>query len=109
MTISKNLLTAILSIDAYHRGGEAEGAGINLTGNKVGNATIKRRSDNIDLKIDGEDFKKLAKEAGFYAVEYDTEFGAVISYRGTDFTPAESDLARDAIHGWLFEVTVTVY
>lgn len=51
MTISKNLLTAILSLDAYHRGRDTEGAGIDLTGDKVGNATIKSRSDNYRIEV----------------------------------------------------------
>jgi len=72
--ISKDLLLAILSLDAYNRG---YGAGIkglsDKAGTKVGPASI------LNFRL-----PEGAKSAGFYAVAYNTPYGTVISYRGTD-------------------------
>ncbi|MGB8813677.1 MAG: hypothetical protein WCC57_10865, partial [Paracoccaceae bacterium] len=40
-----------------------------------------------------------SEAVGFYAVAYDTQYGKVISYRGTDSTPA-GDFTNDATRGW---------
>ncbi|MCF6321975.1 MAG: hypothetical protein L3J32_09435 [Rhizobiaceae bacterium] len=85
MAVSKkDLFFALLSLDSYNRGGRENGAGIDLTSTKIGGATIKSTpmSEGFD-------------EAGFYAAEYDTDYGTVISYRGTDFDPI-TNLRTDA-------------
>ncbi|MGL4281405.1 MAG: hypothetical protein ACRCS0_13645 [Albidovulum sp.] len=93
MTISKDLYLAILSMDAYNR---EYGAGINLDPkNSIGDATIK---DRQLLGVGPEQYAAW-QAAGFYAVAYDTPYGTVISYRGTDSTPDE-DQAIDRAQGW---------
>lgn len=74
MTISeKDLFMAILSMDAYHRGYDP---GITLPDSStLGNATIINTGPASDAWV----------AAGFYAAAYDTQWGTVISYRGTDF------------------------
>lgn len=73
MTISKDLYLSILALDAYNRGYGPGFAGLGGAGTGVGSATIL----NIALP-------QGYQAAGFYAVVYNTPFGAVISYRGTD-------------------------
>lgn len=85
MTTSKDLFLAILSMDAYNRGynsGLSDGAnvidgqdidGLGGAGSIIGNARV------LDF-----DLPAGAEAAGFYAVAYDTPYGTVISYRGTD-------------------------
>lgn len=73
MTISKELMLAILSMDAYNQG---YGKGIDHGKTKIGSATFLGESD-VDEGTEG-------VNAGFYAVSYDTDYGTVISYRGTD-------------------------
>lgn len=76
MTVSKDLLLAILSMDSYNRGYGAGVGGLSSdAGTQVGTATIG---------LDAEDSTGIAESAGFYAVSYDTSYGTVISYRGTD-------------------------
>jgi hypothetical protein len=91
----KDLFLAILAMDSYNRG---YGAGLNDEG----------ASDTDGLGIGGGigsaqilavDLPQGSEEAGFYAVAYNTPYGKVISYRGTDFTPG-SDLATDAHDSW---------
>lgn len=93
----KDLFLAILSMDSYNRGSgagindggsaDADGLGDN-PGTKIGNATI------LDV-----DLPQGSEAAGFYAVAYDTQYGKVISYRGTDSTPT-GDFTNDATRGW---------
>lgn len=83
MTISnKDLLLAILGMDAYNHG---YGLGINHGNNNIGSAT---KGVDSSLLVD-QDNVPLHEDAGFYAISYDTDFGTVISYRGTDFPPDE--------------------
>ncbi|MEE9313197.1 MAG: hypothetical protein V3V02_00980 [Rhizobiaceae bacterium] len=90
MTISKELFSAILAMDAYNRGygaGISDGKGLkDAKGNdidglgetgKIGSATISHTLADAVLS-------DQAQSAGFYAISYDTDFGKVISYRGTD-------------------------
>jgi len=85
MAVSKkDLFLALLSLDSYNRGGRENGAGIDLTGTKIGNATIK--STPMPEGFD---------ETDFYAISSDIDFGTVISYRGTDFDQI-SNLRTDA-------------
>jgi hypothetical protein len=48
MTISKDLFLAILSMDAYNRG---YGAGLNLSGTSIGNASISQTSSIIKITV----------------------------------------------------------
>ena len=95
MTISKELFLAILSMDAYNRGygagiadggaNDPDGLGDSF-GTRIGAATITQASDSDPLSDE--------VTAGFYAVAYDTPYGKVISYRGTDG-------GWDYLKGWL--------
>ncbi len=75
MSISPELMYAILAMDAYNRG---YNPGIFLTGNQVGTATITTDSETTP-ETSGE-----GKDAGFYAVSYQWNGETIISYRGTD-------------------------
>jgi hypothetical protein len=99
MTVTeRDLFLAILAMDSYNRG---YGAGLNDggvgytnglggAGSHIGTATVTQQSD-VAPGTPG-------VAAGFYAVAYNTEYGTVVSYRGTDSTPA-NDLATDANKG----------
>lgn len=96
MTISKDLFLAILSMDAYNRGydagindagqGDLDGLG-DANGTKIGTATITRASDS--------DPNSAEVAASFYALSYNTQYGQVISYRGTND-------GTDIWTGWVF-------
>ncbi len=78
MSISQDLLYAILSMDAYNRGYKPGIAGLGGEGSVVGNATVKK--DATQLLNPGE-----AQANDFYAVAYtDASHGNIIAYRGTD-------------------------
>lgn len=87
MTISKDLFLAILSMDSYNRGygaglaenGQNDPDGLDVHGSQIGNASISTTLSDVS-----EGFEAEAQAAGFYAVAYDTPYGTVISYRGTD-------------------------
>jgi hypothetical protein len=98
MTISeKDLFMAILSMDSYNRG---YGAGITLpetTG--IGGASILTLPD---LGISNATYSQW-QTAGFYAAAYTTEWGTVISYRGTNanlVAPWSDDPGSDAWNGY---------
>ena len=77
MTVSsKDLFPGILSMDSYHRGYYP---GIRLTGDTVGTAILTLGSDEPKAGI------AAGITADFYAAAYDTQWGTVISYRGTTF------------------------
>ncbi len=81
MSISKDLFLAILGLDSYNRGYNSgielnDGEGAGEIGASIGAATVINESDVLP--------GSAAFEAGFYAVAYDTPYGTVISYRGTD-------------------------
>lgn len=106
MTISKDLLLAILSMDAYNRG---YGAGIDSLsqdkGTQIGTAAISENAE--DILAEGS-----AVAAGFYAISYDTTFGKVVSYRGTneDGTSSENffiNAIKDIWNGWTIGAGVT--
>lgn len=75
--MNKDLMMAILAMDAYNRGYDPgiEGLSDN-TGTQIGNATIVSHSDN---SATGE-----AVAESFYAVSYNYGGETIISYRGTD-------------------------
>ena len=94
MPISKDLFLAILAMDSYNRGYDAT-KGMNLSdspGTLIGTAAIK----NIALPTG-------AQAVGFYAVAYQTDYGTVISYRGTDKLASLpwSDSGSDIANGWI--------
>ncbi len=90
MSISKDLLLAILSMDAYNRDYGAGITGLGGKGTKIGTATIL--DDSGVLKDENGD--RIDEATGFYAVSYDIPgVGTVISYRGTDG-------ANDVWNGW---------
>ena len=88
MPISKDLFLSILSMDAYNRGYSET---IRLTGNAIGSATTALQSNINEGSTD--------RNAGFYAISYETQYGTVISYRGTNTTPL-ADLTNDVSEGW---------
>jgi hypothetical protein len=99
MTLSdKDLFLAILAMDPYNRG---YGAGLRdeslgETG-EIANVQILGRQA---LPVTDAQYATW-QAAGFYAVAYNTQCGQVVSYRGTDFTPA-GELGTDAHDGWTF-------
>lgn len=81
MTISKDLLLSILSLDAYNRGYHSGINGLSTaSGTQIGMVTISDDKGDLD-----------AQAAGFYAISYtlnaavgDMAAGeTIISYRGT--------------------------
>ncbi|WP_284166135.1 hypothetical protein [Frigidibacter sp. SD6-1] len=102
MTVSeKDLLLAILSMDAYNRGygaGIGDGVNVDAKGNDI-DGLGQIGSTVGSARVINDDVSEAAQAAGFYAVAYDTPYGTVISYRGTDSTPL-SDTNTDRIHGW---------
>jgi len=77
MSISNELMYAILSMDSYNQG---YNPGISGVGNAVGLAT--KVSDSSVLDASGN--SDIAQAAGFYASAYSYKEETVISYRGTD-------------------------
>jgi hypothetical protein len=77
MSISNELMLAILAMDAYNRGYNAgigpKDIGLGLAGSQIGNATV-----NV---IEG---GTVAEAASFFAISYSYNGQTVISYRGTD-------------------------
>jgi hypothetical protein len=97
MTVTeKDLFLAILAMDSYNRG---YGSGLNDSGAGDQNGLGGQGSQIGTASVILDDVSEAAQAAGFYAVAYQTRYGTVISYRGTDFTPG-SDLATDAHDGW---------
>jgi len=93
MPISKDLLLSILSMDAYNRGYGEGISGLGGLGTAVGVATISTDSETTSSTND------VAQAAGFYAISYDTPYGTVISYRGTNADSA-ANFAVDAWNGY---------
>ena len=99
MTISHDLLLAILSMDAYNRGyragiaddGVGDSDGLGGIGSAIGTATVVMESD-VEPESPG-------VENGFYALSYSWNGQTIISYRGTDF---EDDMPSvlDVANGW---------
>jgi hypothetical protein len=77
--VNSNLLLAILSMDAYNRGGGSASRGLVVDADVVGGATV--------------DISKTDNLTGFFAQAYDLNGQKIISYRGTDD-------AHDRVSGW---------
>jgi len=76
MTVSPELMLAILSMDFYNRGYDF---GVVVDGDAIGTATVTARDTYVD------DTEYAAWQAvGFSAVAYQWNGDIVISYRGTD-------------------------
>ncbi len=87
----KDLLLSILAMDSYNR---EYGAGLVVTGTQIGTATFKNHVSSAISEATYSDWQST----GFYAAAYDTAYGKVISYRGTDsFFGSGSDI----YNGWL--------
>ena len=95
MTVTKDLMLSILSMDAYNRG---YGAGIALEGNSgsVGNATIGNDS-GVSVDAAG---NRLDQAASFYAISYTLGGETIISYRGTDKYLADGATGGDIWNGF---------
>ena len=78
MTISNELMYAILSMDSYNRGYNAGIANLGGLGSKIGTASLVTDSEAVPST------KDIAQAAGFYASAYSYKEETVISYRGTD-------------------------
>jgi Protein of unknown function (DUF2974) len=78
MTISNELMAAILSMDSYNRGYDAGIDNLGGVGASLGNWLISTDSETV-LET-----KDRGKAASFYAVAYHYNGETIISYRGTD-------------------------
>jgi Lipase (class 3) len=87
---NEDLFMAILSMDSYNRG---YNPGIAISGTQIGNATFTLGSDQPAAGL------PEGVAAGFYAAAYDTQWGTVISYRGTDINDGLPS-ADDVLNGW---------
>ncbi len=87
--MNKDVFLSLLAMDVYNRGYNAGIANLSQTGS-IGTATIGRN---------GDDAGGIAREKGFYALEYHWSGYTVISYRGTDPSDAANAL-KDIINGW---------
>jgi hypothetical protein len=99
----KDLFLAILAMDAYNRGrgaglndeGASDSNGLGSIGSGIGTATVTAEADTA--------LDSAAVAAGFYAVAYQTQYGTVISYRGSDnlaLSGSEAG-ASDVYTGWV--------
>ncbi len=83
MSISNELMYAILSMDSYNRGYGEGIAGLGGLNSQIGTATLIDESD-VDENTTG-------VNVGFYAAAYklgsDPDAETVISYRGTNSAP----------------------
>ena len=90
--MNRDVFASILAMDSYNRD---YGAGLKVTGKKLGSAQIISRQS---LEISNTKYNDW-QAAGFYAIAYDWNGEKVISFRGTDFGEVESR-ARDVLNGW---------
>ena len=80
MSISQELMYAILSMDSYNRGYNTGIAGLSEASDgsvQIGTATVSYNLEDAQLS-------NAAQAAGFYAVAYQWNGDTIISYRGTD-------------------------
>ncbi|MCP4188063.1 MAG: hypothetical protein GY763_10730 [Gammaproteobacteria bacterium] len=86
MSVSNELMYAILAMDSYNRG---YGAGINVSGPQIGTAVIG--DDSLILNSDPNDPNRVDEAVDFYAATYNYNGQTVISYRGTDDRTSDID------------------
>lgn len=92
MPMNRDLLLALLSMDAYNRGARAAIKATKLPANgSLGRANII----NIETPAG-------SAEASFYAIAYELDGEKIISYRGTDDKP------KDALSGFAIGVGSTI-
>lgn len=118
MTISSNLMKAILSLDAYNRGYNAgiifgnnpgnNDYSLDVANTQIGNATI---ITNSSLLEDDNGNTNIDDNIGFYGIAYSYNGETIIAYRGTDdMDDADTDgtlLTLDQYHGWPLGATNT--
>jgi hypothetical protein len=75
MSVSSELMYAILAMDAYNRGYNPGIAGLGGMGSQIGTATVG---------IDADDPEGVAQAAGFYGLAYQWNGETIIAYRGSD-------------------------
>jgi hypothetical protein len=105
ISVSKDILLPILAIDSYNQGyapalyrrdPDVPPSETFVNTLEVGSATVFQRLENVS-----ESFEAEAIEAGFYAIAYDTPFGTVISYRGTDnFFDTDGGIGGDGVNAY---------
>ncbi|MCP5009796.1 MAG: hypothetical protein GY942_07455 [Aestuariibacter sp.] len=91
MTISNDIMYAILAMDSYDRGYGEGIAGLGGVGSTIGIAQLTKQSDTAE--------DTAGVTASFYAAAYSYNSETVISYRGTNSAPF-SELSKDALYGW---------
>ncbi len=91
MAISEKRFLAILSMDAYNRGGNRGIESAALSGREIGKATVGLASNSA---VTSDELK-----ASFFAQSYAWNGKTVISYRGTD-TGTPAGFSSDAWNGW---------
>lgn len=97
MAMNDNLFKAILAMDAYNRGYDANikfgtlagTVSLDAQGTQIGNATILDSNGNA-----------AAQDIGFYALAYTYNGETVISYRGTDYPENDTTIPKDVQYGW---------
>ena len=94
MSVSSELMMAILSMDAYNRGYGA-GTALDQNASRIGDAIIDR--DSSILGADGDIRRDIS--AGFYGIAYEWNGATVISYRGTNAETA-ANFTTDALNGY---------
>ncbi|EZP82420.1 RTX toxin [Novosphingobium resinovorum] len=82
MTMSPDLLLAILAMDSYNRGYESGIRGLEESG-VIGDAELVTRSEIFGENRE-EDVYRTWQAAGFYAVAYEWQGRTIIAYRGSD-------------------------
>lgn len=75
--MERNLIMAVLAIDAYNQG---YNPGLATVGAQIGNATVTKATQDTDVQ---------SVSASFAAVAYNFNGETIISYRGTDDIPAD--------------------
>ena len=94
MTISQELMYAILAMDSYHQGYDSTLA---HGKNQIGGATKIVESSQVLVDENGQ---PIDEAASFYATAYDYEGGIVISYRGTDRGFSDFSDTGDVLNGY---------
>lgn len=80
MSMSAELMYAILTMDAYNRGYNPGISGLS----EVSDGSVQIGTATISFNLDNASLTSQAIAAGFYAVAYQWEGETIISYRGTD-------------------------
>ncbi|MBU6338395.1 MAG: hypothetical protein KGQ36_00255 [Rickettsiales bacterium] len=95
--MNKDLMNAILAMDAYNRGYVPKINDGSVIGNEIGNAVIGSDSKDLGNNVNGE---RVDQSSSFYAISYTYGGETIISYRGTD------KISDDLTTGWTLGVGV---